>query len=67
MSFQAMQWKQTLSSASNKSQPVVAGWAADQARSQVQDLGREKKTVFIVVNQGLRFLWVAHKTESGNG
>lgn len=41
--FPTMQWKQTLSSASNKSQPVVARWAADQARPQVRDLRRKKK------------------------
>lgn len=43
LSFPVMQWKQTFSSASNKSQPVVAGWAADQARPQAQDLRERKK------------------------
>ena len=57
LSFSTMQWKQTLSSASNKGQPVVAAWAADQARPQVQDLRRKKKkkkparAVFLAANQ----------------
>ncbi len=67
-----MQWKQTLSSASNKSQPVVAGWAADQARPQVQDLRRKKKekpeqAVFLAADQSPMLWWVAHEKESGTG
>lgn len=71
LSFPTMQWKQTLSSASNKSQPVVAGWAADQARPQVQDLRKRKKkleqAVFLAANQSPVLWWVAHEKESGKG
>lgn len=69
LSFPTMQWKQTLSSASNKSQPVVAGWAADQDRPQVRDLrikkNKKKHTVFLAANQSPMLWWVAHEKESG--
>lgn len=51
----------------------MAGWAADQARPQVQDLRRKKKkkkpeqAVFLAANQSPMLWWVAHERESGKG
>lgn len=52
----------------------MAGWAADQARPQVQDLRRDKKkkkkpelAVFLAANQNPMLRWVAHEKESGKG
>lgn len=74
LSFPTRQWKQTLSPASNKSQPVVAVWATDQARPQVQDLRRKmkkkkkpKQAVFLAANQRSMLWWAVHEKKSGKG
>lgn len=60
-SFPAVQWKQTFRSASNKSQPVVAGWAAYQSGPQVQDLIRRKKW------QSMLFCWLQIRVRWSGG
>lgn len=72
---QQRQWKQTQSSASNKSTPVVVGagcrlQARKGHRSKTSEKKRKEKrqpepTVFLAANQNLMLSCVAHKRESG--
>ena len=70
LSFPTMQWKQTLSSASNKKPGSGGRLGCRPSRATGPRPQNEKKlgqTVFLAANQSPGLWWVAHEKESGKG